>query len=51
MQNRVNPDPGHLTIVDKSETGTGADYWVCKLHNPINGVYDVRPYCILTKQV
>lgn len=47
LQNRVNPDPSHLEIVDKSDTGAGADYWVCKLHDPDKGVYDVRPYGIL----
>ena len=53
MQNRVNPDQknGHLEIVDASETGTGADYWVSPKHNAANGIYDVRPYGILIREI
>ena len=48
MQNRVNPAPGHLEIV--TGVHSGEDYWVCKLHNPTEGVYDVRPYGVLIQE-
>ena len=53
MQNRVNPDQknGHLKIVDKSDTGAGADYWVSLKHNASKGIYDIRPYGILIRQI
>ena len=52
MQNRVNPDQknGHLKIVDKSETGVGADYWVSIKHDASKGIYDIRPYGILVRE-
>ena len=53
MQNRVNPDQknGHLKIVDKSETYAGADYWVSPLHDTSKGIYDIRPYGILIREI
>ena len=53
MQNRVNPDQagGHLEIIDKSRTGVGADYWVCHKHDTSKGIYDIRPYGILIREI
>ena len=47
LQNRVNPDRnGHLKIINASQTGVRADYWVSPKHND-----DVRPYGILIREV
>ena len=53
LQNRVNPDQtnGNLKVVPASDTGVGADYWVAPKHDPKSGVYDVRPYGILIREV
>ena len=52
LQNRVNPaKPEHLKIIDKKDTKVGADYWISPLQDPNKGIYDVRPYCILIRQV
>ncbi len=51
LQNRINPDPGHMKIVPKEETGLGDEYWVSPLNDPSKGVHDVRPYNILIKNV
>ena len=50
LQNRVNPAPGHLVVIDKSETGVGADYWLSPKQDIINGKYDVRPYGMLLRE-
>ena len=53
LQNRVNPDiqGGHFQVISASNTKVGADYWVSPLHNNQNGIYDVRPYGILIRDV
>ena len=53
LQNRVNPDiaGGHFQIIPASRTKVGADYWVSPLHDNNDGVYDVRPYGILIRDV
>lgn len=52
LQNRVNPaKPDHLKIIDKKDTKVGADYWISPLQDPSRGVYDIRPYGILVRQV
>ncbi|XP_064406384.1 uncharacterized protein LOC135351332 [Halichondria panicea] len=51
LQNRINPDPGHMKIVSKEKTGAGDEYWVSPLNDPSKGVHDVRPYNILIKNV
>ena len=52
LQNRVNPaKPNNLKIVDKKDTQAGADYWISPLQDPNKGIYDVRPYGILIRQV
>lgn len=51
LQNRVNPDGGHLKIVPAAITGVGADYWVAPKHDTKLGTYDVRPYGILIREV
>ena len=45
LQNRVNPNYGHLKIIPASQTGEGADYWLSPEH------CDVRPYGILIREV
>ena len=50
FQNRVNPAPGHLVVIDKSKTGVGADFWISPKQDIINGKYDVRPYGMLTRE-
>ena len=52
LQNRVNPaKPNNLKIIDKKDTPVGADYWISPLQDPNKGIYDVRPYGILIRQV
>ena len=53
LQNRMNPDQinGHLKVVPVSDTGVGADYWVAAKHDPKSGMYDVRPYGILIREM
>ena len=51
LQNRVNPEPGHLCIVDTKDTGVGAEYWLSPKQDIENGVFDVRPYGLLFKKV
>lgn len=52
LQNRVNPDkPDHLKIIDKKDTKVGAEYWISPLQDPSCGIYDIRPYGILIRQV
>lgn len=50
FQNRVNPAPGHLVVVDKSETKVGVDYWISPKQDIENGQYDVRPYGMLLRE-
>ena len=50
FQSRVNPAPGHLVVIDKSETGAGADCWISPKHDVESGQYDVRPYGILIRE-
>lgn len=47
LQNRVNPESGHLEIYPASKTGVGAEYWLSPKHDPQNKVYDVRPYGVV----
>ena len=51
LQNRVNPAPGHLVIVDAKDSGTGSEYWLSPKQDIDNGVFDVRPYGLLFKKV
>ena len=52
LQNRVNPArPEHLKIIGTKDTKVGAEYWIAPLHDPSGGVYDIRPYGILVRQV
>ena len=52
LQNRVNPArPDHLKIIDMKDTKVGAEYWISPLHDPSCGVYDIRPYGILVRQI
>ena len=52
LQNRVNPDRDHLKVISPEETGfPGFPYWVSPLQDPPKGIYDVRPYGILTREV
>ena len=52
LQCRVNPDPDHLKVISPEETGIpGFPHWVSPLQDPPNGIYDVRPYGILTREV
>ena len=51
LQNRVNPDAGHLTVIPSNDTGVGAEYWLSPKQDADKGVYDVRPYGILFKKV
>ena len=58
LQNRVNPDinGGRLQITPASKTATGkeypnADYWCNPQQDNNKGVYDVRPYGILIREV
>eukprot|EP00731_Ephydatia_muelleri_P029889 Em0021g412a len=53
LQNRVNPDiaGGHFQVIPAAKTRVGADYWVSPLHDNHNGIYDVRPYGILIRDV
>lgn len=49
-----SPDPyGDCTFVIVSEklTGVGADYWRCPRQNPDQGIYDIRPYGILIREI
>ena len=46
FQNRGNPDRnGHLKIINASQTGVGADYWLSPNGN------DVRAYGVLIREV
>ena len=49
LQNRVNPAPGHLCIVEAKDTGVGADFWLSPKQDIDNKVYDIRPYGLLFK--
>ena len=49
LQNRVNPDS--LKIIPAEKTGVGAEYWVSTKHDPINSVFDVRPYGVVICKV
>ena len=49
LQNRVNPAPGHLCIVEAKDTGAGAEYWLSPKQDIDNKVYDIRPYGLLFK--
>ena len=51
LQNRVNPASGHLEIIPAVKTGVGAEYWVSTKHDPMNGVFDVRPYGVVICKV
>ena len=51
LQNRVNPAPGHLVIIDAKDTGVGADYWLSPKQDIDEGVFNVRPYGLLFKKV
>ena len=51
LQNRVNPNSDHLKIIPAEKTGMGADYWVSTKHDPMNGVFDVRPYGVVICKV
>ena len=51
LQNRVNPESGHLVIVDAKDNGTGAEYWLSPKQDIDKGVFDVRPYGLLFKKV
>ena len=52
LQNRVNPaQPDHLKIIAMKDTKAGADYWISPLQDPSKGIYDIRPYGILVRQV
>ena len=49
-----SPDPYRnctFVIVEKKFTNVGADYWRCPRHNPSRGIYDIRPYGILIREV
>ena len=46
LQNRVNPDPEHLTI-HRSD----GMYWLSPKHDPAEKIFDIRPYGILTREV
>ena len=43
LQNRANLDSDHFKIIPAEMTGMGADCWVSTKHNPMYGVFDVRP--------
>ncbi|XP_071806633.1 uncharacterized protein [Asterias amurensis] len=50
LQNRVN-EKG-LKVVDPSETGIpDFPYWVSQQQDPAKGIFEVRPYGILTREV
>ena len=51
LQNRVNPESGHLRIIDAKDTGAGAEIWLSPKQDIDNGVFDVRPYGLLFKRV
>lgn len=44
LQNRVNPEDGHLVIEKNGQ------YWICPKQDPSNNVYDIRPYGILVSK-
>ena len=49
-----SPDPYGdctLVIIEKKFTHVGADYWRCPHHDPSSGIYDIRPYGILIREV
>ena len=49
-----SPDPyGDCTfvIVPEKYTHAGADYWRCPRQNPDQGIYDIRPYGILIREI
>ena len=51
LQNRVNPESGHLVVVDEKDSGTGAEYWLSPKQDIDKGVFDIRPYGVLFKKV
>ena len=51
LQNRVNPNPGHLIVIPANKTGHGAEYWLSPEQDSDKCVYDVRPYGILFKKI
>ena len=51
LQNRVNPAPGHLVVVDPKDSDAGAEHWLSPKQDIDKGVYDVRPYGLLFKKV
>lgn len=48
LQNRVNPEPGHLKIQEK--TWAGVPFWISPLQDVDKKVFDVRPYGVLFKK-
>ena len=51
IQVRVNPAPGHLKRIDKSQTYYKAEYWLSNKQNPDVSQRDVRPYGILLRKI
>ena len=53
LQNRVDPDPEHLTIIPPDSSGIRKDfpYWISPLQDPEKDIFDVRPYGILTREM
>lgn len=47
LQNRINPHPNHLKIIPVADTL----YYLSTKHDPKKGVYDVRPYGVLIKEL
>ncbi|XP_033121299.1 uncharacterized protein LOC117120367 [Anneissia japonica] len=53
LQNRINPDKagGHMKIIPADQTEVGADYWISPMEDQTEGIFDVRPYGIIIKQI
>lgn len=48
------PDPyadRTFVIIRKELASVGADYWRCPRHDPNRGIYDIRPYGILIREI
>ena len=50
LQNRVNPAPGHLCIIDPATYDVEVEYWLSPKQDIDKKVYDLRPYGLLFKK-
>ena len=50
LQNRV--DPNHLTVIPPEKTGIpDFPYWLSPMQDPDHGIFHIRPYGILTREL